>query len=78
MCELCKVLRFFAAIRSAGIGNPRRVLSSSGTVHSQKDFEFIMAVNVTGTFNVLRLAAAVRLPSCWLVYLMLFLQRWRC
>lgn len=44
-------------INCAGVGRPRRVVSTSGKVHSMRDFEFVLKINLFGSFNVLRLAA---------------------
>jgi NAD(P)-dependent dehydrogenase (short-subunit alcohol dehydrogenase family) len=46
-------------IQCAGVGNPKRVISSRGKVHDLKTFKFVVDVNLLGTFNVLRLASAV-------------------
>jgi NAD(P)-dependent dehydrogenase (short-subunit alcohol dehydrogenase family) len=46
------------AVNCAGIAPARRVLSTKG-VHELELFEKTIAVNLVGTFNVLRLAAAV-------------------
>ena len=56
---LKKFGQLHGVINTAGVGNPRRVISSTGTVHSLKDFRWIVDINLIGTFNVLRLAAAV-------------------
>jgi len=45
------------AIQCAGVALPKRVISAKGQVHDAKSFNSVMAVNVLGTFNVLRLAA---------------------
>ncbi|MGE3192629.1 MAG: SDR family NAD(P)-dependent oxidoreductase [Microbacteriaceae bacterium] len=45
-------------INCAGIAPARRILSSKG-IHELELFEKTIAVNLVGTFNVLRLAAAV-------------------
>jgi len=45
-------------VNCAGVGNPMRILSGRGTVHSLDTFNFIVQINLIGTFNVLRLAAA--------------------
>jgi len=47
-----------AVIQCAGVANPCKVLSKSGAVHPLKGFEKVVAINLIGTFNVLRLAAA--------------------
>ncbi|HSC01741.1 MAG TPA: SDR family NAD(P)-dependent oxidoreductase [Solirubrobacteraceae bacterium] len=46
------------AISCAGIGGAGRVLGSKGA-HSLERFETVIRVNLIGTFNVMRLAAAV-------------------
>ena len=46
-------------INCAGVGNPMRVVASNGKVHSLEHFKKVVDINLTGTFNVLRLAAAV-------------------
>lgn len=45
------------AISCAGVGTPGRVLSKKG-VHSLEGFAQVITVNLVGTFNVARLAAA--------------------
>jgi NAD(P)-dependent dehydrogenase (short-subunit alcohol dehydrogenase family) len=45
------------AINCAGICPPERILSKSGT-HSLASYSKVLAINLIGTFNVLRLAAA--------------------
>jgi NAD(P)-dependent dehydrogenase (short-subunit alcohol dehydrogenase family) len=44
-------------VNCAGIAPPRRILSSSG-IHDLELFRRVIEVNLVGTFNVLRLAAA--------------------
>jgi len=44
-------------VQCAGVGPPKRVISRKGKVHDLKFFEFVIAVNLIGTFNVLRLVA---------------------
>jgi NAD(P)-dependent dehydrogenase (short-subunit alcohol dehydrogenase family) len=56
---LKKFGQLHGVINTAGVGNPRRVISSTGTVHSLKDFRWVVEINLIGTFNVLRLSAAV-------------------
>ena len=46
------------AVNCAGIAPPKRILSSSGT-HDLDLFRRVIEINLIGTFNVLRLAAAV-------------------
>ena len=48
-----------AVVQCAGVANPCKVLGKNGAVHSLRQFEFVCAINLIGTFNVLRLAAAV-------------------
>jgi len=43
----------------AGIASAQLVVARNGAVHSLADFNKVMAVNVSGTFNVTRLATAV-------------------
>jgi NAD(P)-dependent dehydrogenase (short-subunit alcohol dehydrogenase family) len=45
-------------VNCAGIATPKRILSSSGT-HDLDLFRRVIEINLIGTFNVLRLAAAV-------------------
>ncbi|WP_375476496.1 SDR family NAD(P)-dependent oxidoreductase [uncultured Jatrophihabitans sp.] len=44
------------AVNCAGVGTPRKVLGKQG-VHPLDQFGAVVAVNLVGTFNVLRLAA---------------------
>ena len=46
------------AVSCAGIGPPERVVGRDGEPHSLVGFERVVGVNLVGTFNVLRLAAA--------------------
>jgi NAD(P)-dependent dehydrogenase (short-subunit alcohol dehydrogenase family) len=46
------------AVNCAGIGWADRLLRRDGTVHPAAGFEKVVRVNLLGTFNVLRLAAA--------------------
>lgn len=50
--------RFIAAINCAGIGAGQRVLNRDGSPHDLDAFQKVITVNLVGTFNVLRLAAA--------------------
>jgi NAD(P)-dependent dehydrogenase (short-subunit alcohol dehydrogenase family) len=43
-------------VNCAGIGPPRRIVGR-GEVHPLEEFERVIRVNLTGTFNVMRLAA---------------------
>jgi len=45
-------------VNCAGVGNPMRVISGRGTVHPLDTFNWVVQINLIGTFNVLRLAAA--------------------
>lgn len=46
------------AVSCAGIGPPERVVGRDGAPHAMASFERVVAINLVGTFNVLRLAAA--------------------
>ncbi|GBD14749.1 putative oxidoreductase [bacterium HR25] len=46
------------AVNCAGIGYARRILGRDGTPHSLDAFRKVIEINLIGTFNVLRLAAA--------------------
>lgn len=46
------------AVNCAGIGQPKRTLNRKGEAHPLELFEKIIRVNLIGSFNVLRLAAA--------------------
>jgi NAD(P)-dependent dehydrogenase (short-subunit alcohol dehydrogenase family) len=46
------------AVNCAGIGYAARTVNRDGSPHGLESFERVIAVNLTGTFNVLRLAAA--------------------
>ena len=48
----------------AGIGSARRIVGKDGTAAPLEDFERVVGVNLIGTYNVVRLAAAriARLP----------------
>ena len=45
-------------VNCAGVGFPGRVLTREGAANDLERFEFVVKVNLIGTFNVLRLAAA--------------------
>jgi len=47
-----------AAVSCAGVGWAQRTLSKEGVPHDLEVFSKVLAVNLVGTFNVLRLAAA--------------------
>src|SRR6516162_5073895 len=46
------------AVSCAGIGWAERTVNREGAPHGRASFEKVIAVNLTGTFNLLRLAAA--------------------
>lgn len=46
-----------ALVNCAGIGPPARTLNRDGTPHDLDRFEKVIAVNLIGTFNAIRLAA---------------------
>lgn len=45
-------------VNCAGIGPPARTVNRDGTPHSLHSFQAVIAVNLVGTFNAIRLAAA--------------------
>jgi NAD(P)-dependent dehydrogenase (short-subunit alcohol dehydrogenase family) len=45
-------------VNCAGIGPPQRTITRDGTPHDLADFETVIRVNLVGTFNCIRLAAA--------------------
>ncbi|MEA2460547.1 MAG: hypothetical protein QOH90_724 [Actinomycetota bacterium] len=45
-------------VNCAGVGFPGRVLTRDGSANDLERFEFVVRVNLIGTFNVIRLAAA--------------------
>lgn len=45
-------------VNCAGIGPPQRTLNRDGTPHDLERFSSVVAVNLIGTFNCIRLAAA--------------------
>jgi NAD(P)-dependent dehydrogenase (short-subunit alcohol dehydrogenase family) len=45
-------------VNSAGLGAPGRTVDRDGNPHALDRFEFVIRVNLIGTFNCLRLAAA--------------------
>src|SRR5262245_5273628 len=54
-----KIAPLRAAVSCAGVGWAQRTLSKEGVAHDLDVFSKVLAVNLVGTFNVLRLAAAV-------------------
>jgi len=56
---LTKFGALHGVVQCAGVSTPTRVISSRGTVHPLQTFKTILDINLVGTFNVLRLAAAV-------------------
>lgn len=47
--------RIHAVIQCAGVASPCKVISGKGQVHSLNAFNKVVAINLIGTFNVLRL-----------------------
>ena len=45
-------------VNCAGVGHPGRVLTKDGEPTDLERFDFVVGINLVGTFNVLRLAAA--------------------
>src|SRR5690606_28442746 len=45
-------------VNCAGLGNAARTVDKNGVPFDLKSFEFVIRVNLIGTFNCLRLAAA--------------------
>jgi NAD(P)-dependent dehydrogenase (short-subunit alcohol dehydrogenase family) len=54
---------FSVAVSCAGIGNAIRVVGKDGTPYPLADFKKVVDVNLIGTFNVIRLAAARMVAS---------------
>ena len=54
--EMGKPLRVL--VNCAGLGPPQRTVNRDGIPHDLKQFEFVVGVNLIGTFNCIRLAAA--------------------
>ncbi len=54
---------FSVAVNCAGIGNAIRVVSKDGSPFPLADFKKVIEVNLIGTFNVIRLAAARMVAS---------------
>ena len=50
--------RLNIVVNCAGIGPPKRVVGRDGTAHPLDGFRNVVEVNLIGTFNVIRLAAA--------------------
>ncbi len=48
-----------AVVNCAGIGPPARTIDRDGVPHDLGHFEKVIAINLVGTFNVIRLAASV-------------------
>jgi NAD(P)-dependent dehydrogenase (short-subunit alcohol dehydrogenase family) len=46
-------------VNCAGIGPPARTLNRDGTPHDMNHFRTVIEINLIGTFNAIRLAAAV-------------------
>lgn len=47
-----------AVVNCAGIGPPARTLNRDGTPHDMNHFRTVVDINLTGTFNTIRLAAS--------------------
>lgn len=47
-----------ALVNSAGLGNAARTVDRNNDPMPQKDFEFVIRINLLGSFNMLRLAAS--------------------
>ncbi len=56
--EAGRLGRLRVAVNCAGIGTPARVLSRDGAPSSLEAYRTVIEVNLVGTFNVIRLAAA--------------------
>jgi NAD(P)-dependent dehydrogenase (short-subunit alcohol dehydrogenase family) len=52
-----------ALVNCAGIGPPARTLNRDGTPHDLEHFRTVIEVNLLGTFNAIRLAAAAMAAS---------------
>jgi NAD(P)-dependent dehydrogenase (short-subunit alcohol dehydrogenase family) len=50
-------------VNAAGIGRGARTIDRDGVAHSLKDFETVLRVNLVGSFNCLRIAAAAMAKS---------------
>ena len=50
-------------VSCAGIGLPRRLIGRDGQAHPLADFQRVLSVNLTGTFNVMRIGAEAMLSS---------------
>jgi len=44
-------------VNCAGIGTPARTINRDGTPHDLQDFQRVIAINLIGTFNCIRMAA---------------------
>lgn len=56
--KACEMGALRAVVHCAGIGGPLRILDKEGNPADLQKFEKIVQVNLVGSFNVLRLAAA--------------------
>lgn len=54
----CELGELAVVVNCAGIGNAIRVVTRDGTAFPLADFERVLRVNLLGTFNVIRIAAA--------------------
>ncbi len=55
--------RLDGAVSCAGIGPPAKVVGKDGSPHPLDVFESVIRINLVGTFNVLRLAAAAMMGN---------------
>jgi NAD(P)-dependent dehydrogenase (short-subunit alcohol dehydrogenase family) len=51
------------AVNCAGVGSASRLVDRSGAPHDLDAFRFVVSVNLIGTFNVMRLAAAAMVKT---------------
>ena len=59
----CELGPLRTVLNAAGIGSAKRTVDRDGTPFKLSSFEFVIRVNLIGTFNVLRLAAAAMSKS---------------
>lgn len=60
---LSSTIGIHGVVNCAGVAIPKRVVSGRGTVHDMETFNFVLNVNVAGTFNVLKQAVAIMLKQ---------------
>lgn len=63
VARACELGPLRAAVTCAGVAVAKRVLDKAGAAHDVATFRRVLDVNVTGTFNVARLAAAAMVAS---------------